>query len=92
MCATGDKFLSLAYLKIKFSEIFFHQKKWVCELWCLTPLSTILQLYRGGQLKIIGGGNPRPVAGHRQTLSHNVVTSTPRLDGIRSHNVSSDRY
>jgi hypothetical protein len=29
---------------------------------------------------------------HRQTLSHNVVSSTPRLKGIRTHNVSGDRH
>jgi hypothetical protein len=27
-----------------------------------------------------------------QTLSHNVVWSTPRLNGIRSHIVSGDRH
>ena len=29
----------------------------------------------------------RPVASHGQTLSHNVVSSTPHMSGIRSHNV-----
>ena len=38
----------------------------------------------------IPGENPRPVAGHSQTLSHNVVSSTPGLSGIRIHNVSGD--
>ena len=28
----------------------------------------------------------------RQTLSHNVVSSTTRLGGIRTHNVSIDRH
>jgi hypothetical protein len=32
--------------------------------------------------------NHRPAAGHRQTLSHNVVSSTPRLSGVRTHKVS----
>ena len=36
--------------------------------------------------------NHRPVASHWQTLSHNVVSSTPRLSGTRTHNVSSDRH
>jgi hypothetical protein len=31
--------------------------------------------------------NHRPVASHWQTLSHNVVLSTPRLSGIRTHNM-----
>ena len=35
--------------------------------------------------------NHRPAASHRQTLSHNVVLSTPRLSGIRTH-VSGDRH
>ena len=30
----------------------------------------------------------RPVASHWQTLSHNVVWSTPLLSGIRTHNVA----
>ena len=28
--------------------------------------------------------NHRPAGSHRQTLSHNVVSSTPRLSGIRT--------
>jgi hypothetical protein len=34
--------------------------------------------------------NHRPVASYLQTVSHNVVSSTPRLSGIRTHNVISD--
>jgi len=34
------------------------------------PLSTIFQLYHGGQFH-------RPTASHRQILSHNVVSNTP---------------
>jgi hypothetical protein len=33
----------------------------------------------------IPGDNHRPVASHWQTLSHNVVSSTFRLSGIRTH-------
>jgi len=38
------------------------------------------------------GENLLPVASHRQTLSHNVVLCTPRLSGIRTHNVIGDRH
>jgi hypothetical protein len=34
--------------------------------------------------------NNGPVASYLQTVSHNVVSSTPRLSGIRTHNVISD--
>ena len=34
----------------------------------------------------------KPPTCHRQPLSHNVVMSTPRLNGIQTHNVSGDRH
>jgi hypothetical protein len=44
-------------------------------------------------LSFVGGGNRsypwnnRPATSHRQHLSHIVVSSTPRLSGIRTHNI-----
>ena len=38
----------------------------------------------------VPGENHHPTSSHCQTLSHNVVSSTPRLTGIRTHNVSGD--
>jgi hypothetical protein len=40
----------------------------------------------------VPGENHRPVAGHWQTLSHNVVSSTPHLSGVRTHKVSGDKH
>ena len=54
---------------------------WIEDLfvwWCLTPLSTIFQLYRGGQLY------------WWQTLSHDVVHLA--LIEILAHNISDDRH
>ena len=39
----------------------------------------------------VPGENHRPVANHRQTLSHN-VSGTPYLREIRTHNFSGDRH
>jgi hypothetical protein len=36
--------------------------------------------------------NHRPVVSHRQTLSHNVVSSTPRHERGSTHNFSGDRH
>ena len=38
----------------------------------------------------VPGENNRHAAGHWQTLSDNVVSSTPRPSGIRTHKVSND--
>jgi hypothetical protein len=39
----------------------------------------------------VPGENHWPVASHWQTLSYNVVSSTPHMSGIRTHNISGDR-
>jgi hypothetical protein len=39
----------------------------------------------------VPGENHQPTGSHRKTLSHNVVSSTPRPSGIRTPSVSSDR-
>ena len=36
--------------------------------------------------------NHRPATSHGYTLSHNAVSSAPRLSEIRTHNVSDDRH
>ena len=72
-------------------------------LWCLTPLSTIFQLYC---ISFIGGGNGGPGKNHRsvagqnsikiklkikiKTLSYNVVHLA--LIEIRTNNISGDRH
>jgi len=40
----------------------------------------------------VSGENHRPSASHWQTLSHNVVSSTPRLCGVRTQNISGDGH
>jgi len=37
-------------------------------------------------------GQLQRITSHWQTLSYNVVSSTPRQNGIRTHNVSGDRH
>ena len=40
----------------------------------------------GGGNRIMPGENDQPATSDRQTLSYNVVSSTPRLSEIRTHN------
>jgi len=59
-------------------------------LWCLTPLSTLFQLYRSGQFYWwMKTEYPEKITDPPQvteTLSHNVVPSTHRLSGVRTYN------
>ena len=48
--------------------------------------------WRSVLLPIPGEREHWPAASHWQTLSHNVVSSTPRLFQIRTQNVSGDRH
>ena len=48
-------------------------------LWCLTQLSTVFQLHMYIMVVSFIGGGPR------QTLSHNVVSSTPHHVQILEH-------
>ena len=43
-------------------------------------------------VSFIGGENHQPIANHLQTLSHDVVSSTPRTNGVRTHNFSGDKH
>jgi hypothetical protein len=38
------------------------------------------------------GENQRPATSHWQTLSNDVVSSTPHLRGVRTHNISGDMH
>ena len=62
-------------------------------VWCLMPLSTIFQLYRGGQF-YWKPEDPEKTTDPSQvtdkTLSHNVVHLA--LIEIRTHNISGDRH
>ena len=71
---------------------------WLVGLWFLTPISTICQLYPGGQFYWWR----KPQNQEKTTdlpqvanklLSHNVVSSTPRRErALQTHNFSGERH
>ena len=64
----------------------------LCGLWCLSPLSTIVQLYRGGKFHSwrkpeYPQENQRPATSSWQTLSH---TITLIISEVWTHNISGE--
>jgi hypothetical protein len=46
-------------------------------------------------VSFIGGGNQSTRRNHlpvASPLQHNFISSTPRMSGVRTHNVSSDKH
>jgi hypothetical protein len=61
------------------------------RLWWFTALSTIFQLYRGSQFHC-WRTRRKLLTCFKSPTKNNVVSSTPRLSSIRTHNVCDDRH
>ena len=77
------------------SELFF-QQHWESEYFFNATFNSISNISRRSVLLLENIGvlweNHRPVASHWQALSHNAVSSTPPMSGIRTHKFSVDRH
>ena len=62
-------------------------------LWCFTPLSTIFQLYRGGQF-IVGGNHRKPPTCRKSLKLYHIMLYWVHFarKGVQTHNFSGDRH
>ena len=75
------------------------EKRWLGMVWFMvfnTTFNNISGISSWSVLLVEESGehreNHRPVASDWQILSHNVISSSPCLSGVRTHNVSGDRH
>ena len=81
--ATNRYTKNISSFIISYYSVHKIQWLWLVGLWCLTPLSTIIQLYILLMEETrVSGENHRLVPSHCQTWSHNVVSSTPQNERI----------
>ena len=91
--------LSVSTINMK-SVSFVHEIKCVCLFMVFNVTFNYISVISWRSVLLVEetggpGENHRPATSHWQPLSHNVVSvvsSTPRLSGIRPHNVSGDRH
>jgi hypothetical protein len=88
----GDEVWNKGFYLFNWEMMIFNRER---VLWCLTPLSTIFQLYRGNQFywwrKPEYPEKTTDLSHVTHKFYHNVVSSTPHQSGVQTHNVRGDR-
>jgi hypothetical protein len=100
--------MAVTYKNERFNTVQYKQQQYTCKLLhivCIYYMYIVLETrvrvfsatfnnisWQSVLLVDVTRENHWPVTSHWQTLPHKVVSSTPHLSGIQTHNVSGDRH